>query len=69
MPEQFRVGPVPTVSVAMPHYYMPPLYHLLSAVLVGDIDREEFTAAVIPNPQLARRYRYSSMDNYSFVSK
>jgi hypothetical protein len=59
MPEQFRTGAAPTVSAAMPHYYVPPLYHLLAAFWAGEIDVAAFATAVIPNPNFARGYHIS----------
>lgn len=48
-----RTGPAPTVSEDVPFYYAPPLYYLLAASLVGQVD-SQFAQAVIPNPNFGR---------------
>lgn len=60
MPEHFRTGVAPTVSSGLPYYYAPPLYYVLSALLVGDADTKGFVTAVIPNPNFDREQHISN---------
>jgi hypothetical protein len=54
LPIHSRTGIAPLVSTDVPYYYAPPLYYVLSALLVGNSDTRQFATAVIPNPNFSR---------------
>ncbi len=53
-PASADAGPVPTISPVLPVYYAPPLYYILGATLIADLDTDGFVDGVVPNPNWAR---------------